>query len=88
MIRVQVKSPFPCNGCGKCCRKVANSPQTVWLDRGDSICKHFDETKNSCTIYDTRPLVCRVEAYYDKNLSHKISWNDFFQINLKICLSL
>ena len=83
----QGKLPFPCNGCGKCCRKVANSPQTMWLDRGDSVCRHFDEIQNSCTIYENRPLICRVEDYYEKYLSDKIPWNKFVEINVKICNS-
>ncbi len=88
MTREPDKSPFPCNGCGKCCRKVSNSPQTKWLDRGDSVCRHFDEDLNVCTIYEVRPLVCRVEDYYDSYLSDKISWSEFVKLNMEICLRL
>ena len=82
------KQPFPCNSCGKCCRKVSSSKETVWLDRGDSVCKYLNEETNKCTIYTQRPLVCRVEDYYDKNLSQHYSWDDFIEINIKICESL
>lgn len=79
------KPAFPCNDCGKCCRQVANSEETAWLDRGDSVCMYFDEEKNLCTIYKSRPLVCRVEDYYDRYLSDQFSWTEFVQINLNIC---
>ena len=76
---------FPCNSCGKCCRNVANSEQTAWLDRGDSVCIHFDETSQLCSIYETRPLVCRVEDYYEMHLKDQFSWADFVRLNQEIC---
>ncbi|MCB1658829.1 MAG: YkgJ family cysteine cluster protein [Pseudomonadales bacterium] len=79
---------FPCSACGKCCRKVGISPQTQFLDRGDSVCRHFNEVTNLCNIYDDRPLVCRVEDYYKKHLSDKIRWIDFIEINHQICQKL
>ena len=77
--------PFPCNSCGQCCRRVGLSPQTAFLDRGDGVCRHFDETTNLCTIYEERPLVCRVEAYYRRYLSHQIAWDEFVELNLAMC---
>lgn len=82
------KPAFPCNGCGKCCQHVSNNEETAWLDRGDSVCRHFDEEAKRCTIYESRPLVCRVEAYYDKYLSDRFSWVEFIDINLSICRKL
>lgn len=82
------KAKFPCNNCGKCCRKVNMSEETIYLDRGDGICKNFDEKTNLCLIYRQRPLICRVEDYYKKNLSKNIEWNEFVKINIKICEQL
>lgn len=79
---------FPCTACGKCCRKVYLSEKTSYLDRGDGICRHFNEQTNLCNIYENRPVVCRVEEYYKKNLSHIYSWEEFVQINLEICKKL
>lgn len=76
---------FPCTACGKCCRKVGNSPQTQFLDRGDSVCRYFNEETNLCNIYDDRPIVCRVQDYYQQYLSDKIKWIDFVEINQAIC---
>ncbi|QNA89302.1 YkgJ family cysteine cluster protein [Massilia sp. Dwa41.01b] len=84
----QVREPFPCNGRGKCCRRVDGSTETAWLDRGDGTCRHFDEPGKRCTIYAQRPLVCRVEAYYEQHLSGQVSWPEFVRINLAICATL
>lgn len=80
--------PFPCTACGQCCRRVNQSTQTAFLDRGDGVCRHLDETNNLCLIYAHRPLVCRVEEYYKKYLSSQIDWNKFVEINLEICTEL
>lgn len=80
-----MREPFPCTACGECCRRVAQSEQTAFLDRGDGICRYFDEPSKLCTIYDTRPLVCRVEDYYVAHLSEVIDWQDFVQINIALC---
>lgn len=81
-------SPFPCNACGKCCRRVSASPETAFLDRGDGVCQHFVEETHLCAIYDTRPLVCRVEDYYRAKLKEVIPWEDFVRLNVAICEKL
>lgn len=81
-------SSFPCTACGKCCKRVGLSEQTVYLDRGDGTCRHFNENTNLCSIYEHRPLVCRVEDYYKKHLSHLYEWDEFVKINVEICQRL
>ena len=61
------------------------SPQTDYLNRGDGTCRHFDDNTKLCSIYQDRPLVCRVEEYYEKHLADLYKWNDFVKINLAIC---
>lgn len=77
--------PFPCTACGLCCQKVHLSEQTAWLNRGDGVCQHYDELTKLCSIYENRPLVCRVEDYYQVYLLDKIKWQDFVQLNVVIC---
>lgn len=81
-------SSFPCTVCGKCCRRVNLSEQTSVLDRGDGVCQYFNEQTNLCNIYETRPLVCRVEDYYKTYLSHLYEWDEFVKMNLEICKNL
>ena len=84
----QTLTPFPCTACGKCCRLVGNNAQTSFLDRGDGVCRYLNEQTKLCTIYETRPLVCRVEDYYRRYLADQISWDKFVRINLEICEKL
>lgn len=76
---------FPCNACGQCCRRVHLSEQTIWLDRGDGVCCHFDENTHLCQIYEQRPLVCRIADYYRTYLSEHLTWEEFVKINQDIC---
>lgn len=80
-----VLSPFPCNACGQCCRHVYQSKHTAYLDRGDGICRHFNESTKLCQIYAERPLVCRVADYYLTHLTDKMTWHHFVQLNKIIC---
>lgn len=84
-ISFEVSNSFPCNSCGKCCRRVNLSGLTNYLDRGDGVCRNFNEVSNLCNIYNDRPLICRVEDYYKTYLSDQIGWDEFVKINLDIC---
>lgn len=85
---MNINKPFPCNACGQCCRNILLSEETAYLDRGDGTCRHFDDKTHLCKIYETRPLVCRVEDYYKQHLSHIYKWDEFVKINIAICESL
>ena len=64
------------------------SEQTKFLDRGDGTCYHFDENTKLCLIYENRPLVCRVEQYYQTYLKEIYEWDEFVKLNLEICQKL
>lgn len=76
---------FPCERCGKCCRRVGEVFFAKYLARGDNVCKYLDEATNLCTIYETRPIFCRVDEFYEKNLSHEMSREEFYRINKELC---
>lgn len=79
---------FPCTGCGLCCQVVGSAPQTRFLDRGDGTCRQYDAAGNACSIYDTRPDVCRVDRHYDLHFADKCSWEAFIELNLGVCSAL
>jgi Fe-S-cluster containining protein len=58
---------FQCSGCGACCRKV-KVLHPDWPTRPDGACIHLTQD-NRCAIYETRPLICRVDEARPKNLS-------------------
>ncbi len=57
------------------------------LDNGMGVCKYFDRMSKLCTIYDTRPEICNVEKGY-KFFQDKISYNEYLELNYKICEEL
>ena len=79
---------FDCDKCGACCKSIRRANFVHELDRGDGICKNFDETTNLCKIYDARPIFCNVDAYYEKFLSNSMSREEFYVLNKKICAEL
>ncbi|WP_265490275.1 YkgJ family cysteine cluster protein [Mergibacter septicus] len=76
---------FPCDQCGACCRHVDLSPETKELDRGDGICKYYNQQTKLCTIYANRPEICRVDKQYITHYKNQYSWQEFVVINLGIC---
>ena len=59
-----MKKNFPCSQCGACCRHVDLSELTAYLNRGDGVCRYYDQITHLCTIYDSRPEVCRIDQFY------------------------
>ncbi len=53
--------PFPCTRCGACCRSVTFIPQLAHMAWPDGACRHLT-ADNLCSIYETRPKLCRVDA--------------------------
>lgn len=82
------KTLFPCTACGQCCKNVYLSEQTNYLNRGDGTCRHFDDETLLCNIYEQRPLICRIEEYHEKYLSHLYEWDGFVKMNLEVCEQL
>lgn len=77
---------FKCDKCGLCCSNIGNSKIYKDLDRGDGVCKYLRD--NLCSIYETRPLLCRVDESYEQFFSEEISREDFYELNYKACKAL
>ena len=77
---------FKCDKCGACCRHLERSELYRDLDRGDGICKYL--SNNLCSIYEERPLKCRVDDSYHQIFKDKMSLDEFYQINYEACASL
>ena len=77
---------FECNKCGLCCRNLKRSDIYKELDRGDGICKYLDG--NLCSVYDDRPLLCRVDESYDLLFLDKLSKEEYYELNYKACKEL
>lgn len=73
---------FSCNGCGACCRKV-KTVDPSWPTRADGACVHLTKD-NRCAIYETRPLICRVDEARPESMSVDL-WH---RLNAEVCARL
>lgn len=74
---------FKCDKCGLCCRNLHKSPIYEKLHNGDGICRFLNG--NICSIYETRPLVCRVDEGYDAFFKEQMSYEEYIQRNYECC---
>ena len=77
---------FPCDHCGACCRNLKLSALYRELDRGDGVCRYLDG--NLCSIYQTRPLLCRIDESYERFFKDSMSREEFYCENLLVCSQL
>jgi len=86
---------FPCTGCGACCRVISWADDVVVRDdpehphyfpytHKDGVCEKLGPD-NKCTIYETRPLICRIEDSC-KYFGHDPE--EYYTINIKGCHKL
>lgn len=76
--------PFPCTQCGCCCKQVFRSELTAYLDKGDGCCRYL-ASDNTCSIYEDRPDICRVDLQYKVFFSSTMTWNNFIDLNVEAC---
>lgn len=74
---------FPCDKCGACCRNLHLSPLYAELDRGDGVCKYL--SGNLCSIYESRPLLCRVDECYEKFFKDVMPLEEYYRLNQEAC---
>lgn len=79
---------FPCDMCGLCCQQVGRSEIYKHLDRGDGICKYYQTETHKCSIYLQRPIICNVDAYYEKYLKGVCSKREYYKKNQYACEEL
>lgn len=74
---------FKCSGCGACCRALTDD---IGLPHFDGHCVFLDG--NDCTIYENRPLVCKVDEYWRKAAKLYVSRRRWYGINAAYCNEL
>lgn len=79
---------FPCQKCGRCCQSLAQNALFEELNRGDGICRHYDEQARDCRIYDTRDILCDVRRTFEQYFAHEFDWETFIDLNIAFCHSL
>lgn len=54
----------------------------------DGVCIYLDKNTNLCTIYDNRPLICRVDDIYDAGYYNNLSRSEYYKMNHECCEEL
>lgn len=84
---MEIKRKFDCSKCGLCCRLVGmldEIPEPLECDES-GVCIYLDKDTNLCTIYDSRPLICRVDDLYDQVYKDKMSRSNYYKQCHKLC---
>ncbi len=79
---------FNCDKCGICCRSITLSNIYSHLDRGDGVCRYFNDEANLCSIYAERPDICNVDKMYKIYYYKIFSKDEFYKVNKECCLKL
>ena len=77
---------FFCDQCGECCRNLDKSQIYQLLHNGDGICRYLKG--NLCTIYENRPLLCRVEESYFAFFKNQMTLEEYYEKNYEACKKL
>ena len=77
---------FVCDMCGECCKNLDMSPVYAELDKGNGTCKYLVD--NLCSIYDNRPLICRVDESYEAFFKDMYSIDEYYGLNYEACSKL
>ena len=72
---------FLCDQCGKCCEKVHTSEVYRYLADETGKCKYLKN--NLCSIYETRPLICRVDEMYETYYKEVMTLEEYYALNYK-----
>lgn len=82
-------TPFNCTKCGLCCKKVPDrilEANNLPKAKGGG-CGHLKEDK-TCAIYETRPIMCRVDEGYDHYFFNQMSKKEWYELNERACKKL
>lgn len=75
---------FDCSKCGICCQHI-NSPLIKSID---GVCINYNKETKLCNIYETRPLICRVDDAYKDYFSDKLELEEYMKLNYDACKEL
>lgn len=76
---------FPCTQCGACCSSIEGIDFLAQYNQNGQCIKLVD---HQCSIYEERPLLCRIDEAYDEIFSKHMTRQAFYEQNAKACNQL
>ena len=83
---MQDEALFFCSKCGLCCKSISLIDQLAKFDNGQGVCIYLVD--NICSIYEKRPIVCRVSDMYDEYFFQYFSKIEYYRLNMEMCWNL
>lgn len=74
---------FEYDKCGECCRNLDKSPIYKELHDGDGICRFLNG--NECSIYNERPIICRIDEGYDAFFKNEMTYEAYLRATYECC---
>ncbi len=74
---------FECDMCGECCRHVGESEIYSFLDDGTGKCRYL--SGDLCSVYKSRPLVCRLDECYEVFFKDEMTLEEYYELNHRAC---
>lgn len=78
-------SGFSCDCCGICCQTIGEIKELKDFDLGNGVCKFLDQETKKCSIYENRPLVCRIDGMYEAYYAKTMTRVEFYYLNYEAC---
>ncbi len=76
---------FICSACAACCKRAGTIPGFPEPVDAQGVCLHL-QADGRCSIYEQRPLICRVDKLYKVlGYDQKMSLKDYYIYNNTIC---
>ncbi|PHQ83878.1 MAG: zinc/iron-chelating domain-containing protein [Thalassobium sp.] len=75
---------FPCTRCGLCCKNISSVQSLKNFDDGSGRCIHLHDVIG-CTIYNERPIACRIDEGYTQYAPSEMSREEYVIKNIEIC---
>lgn len=79
---------FECKKCGLCCQNLNLNPIYADLDDGTGVCIYYDAKSKLCSIYEDRPIKCRIDDAYEMFFKDSISKEEYYRLNYEACNQL
>ncbi|MDW1821580.1 YkgJ family cysteine cluster protein [Vibrio sp. Vb1018] len=78
---------YPCTKCGLCCKNIKSVIALHEYHSGDGVCKFYVESEG-CSIYEQRPIYCRIDEGYKELFSKVITLKEYYKKNAEVCNQL
>jgi len=79
---------FPCTSCGLCCQNISKVKELEDYALTNGVCLYFDPISCRCTIYKSRPDVCRIDEMFEAKYFKYFTKIAYYEANAEVCNSL